>query len=739
MKVTLLCLLALLLPIDTIQGQVPLSKAAKQEGVLQRLDAINTKLKVIKDRQKFQHLMAQQQALLHHLDSSTVKKQLRSIATTVNGLDDQWMYLKAQQYIANMYVDQRWIAQGIEMLSKARRQATEWKMKNLEARIYLQQGKIFDREHQNDEALISFLKAYEVFSALKDTSNTGDALYYVALKHYQDEDYQKATTEFRKAIKWGKDKMHERQIINSWNAIGLVFRNMKQFDSARFYYDKALAFAIEKKDSAWIGIMTGNIGTLHYEQGNYQQAEANYILDAQMSYKYKIWRSLANVMAYLGNVYTQQKKYNKALLHYDSTLAIANVHGVYQAKERAYLGLTKLMEATNQPYKANNYLWLYLEVKDSLRRRQVQNKLIKLRLAYKFREQRNKIVLLTNQNKAKEATIARQHTLNLFIGFALIMLVILATVLYRNVQIKRKANAQLQGKQDEIITKNQVLQQQSDKIANQRDAIKQKNRALEERNHQVESSIRAAFAIQNALLPHHNKLKSLMKDYFLLYRPRDVVSGDFYWVNQIQQRLYIAAIDCTGHGVPGAFMSLIANTLLDNVLRDKNKIMPADILLQLHHEVRQALRPDETGYAYGMDVGLLMINPSNATSYDLVFTGAKRPLYYINKDEQPAQILELNADRFSIGANYNNRKVCFHNHHITLPKGSVLYLSTDGIADQNNHIRRNFTSTRLKNILLKYHHQSLPQQKKALDKILDRYMADTEQRDDMLLMGIRLV
>jgi serine phosphatase RsbU (regulator of sigma subunit) len=317
------------------------------------------------------------------------------------------------------------------------------------------------------------------------------------------------------------------------------------------------------------------------------------------------------------------------------------------------------------------------------------------------------------------------------------MLAILSIVLYRIVHIKRKTNQQLQVKQDEILTKNDVLQQQSSKIVHQRDAIKQKNEILEERKRQVESSIRAAFAIQNALLPHHHKLKKLLKHYFLVYRPRDVVSGDFYWVNQIQHRLYVAAIDCTGHGVPGAFMSLIANTLLDKILRDANKVMPSEVLLQLHHEVRQALRPHETGSDYGMDLGLLMIDLSDTQQYNLVFAGAKRPLYYINPQVPDVQIVESTKDRFSIGANYH-RKVHFHNQHICLPKGSLLYLSSDGIADQNNQHRRNFSSTKLKALLLQHHTLALHQQKELLEQTLDKYMEGTEQRDDMLLIGIRL-
>ena len=255
----------------------------------------------------------------------------------------------------------------------------------MEVRIYLQQGNIYEDEHQYDEALIHFMKAYEIFIELGDKRNAGDALYYVALRHYHNEDYEKATSSFMQAIAWGKNMSHYRQIINSWNAIGLIYRNKNRFDSARLYYDKALNFAIEKQDSAWIGIMNGNIGNLYYRQGNYKRAEKGFLLDAEMSQKYHVWESLANVLVALGNVYRAQGRYKLARQYYDSTLTVCEVYREYNPRERAYKGLAELMRVTHKYKEANQYLRLYLEIKDSLQRRQISNKLLKQRLAYKFR------------------------------------------------------------------------------------------------------------------------------------------------------------------------------------------------------------------------------------------------------------------------------------------------------------------------------------------------------------------
>ena len=372
---------------------------------------------------------------------------------------------------------------------------------------------------------------------------------------------------------------------------------------------------------------------------------------------------------------------------------------------------------------------MYLEVRDSLQRRTANNKIKKIELTYKFREQRAEIERLENKNTL-------QNAWNLAIILALIMVILLVIGLYRNVKVKQKANKILQAKQGEILLQNQKLVQQQEEIISQRDAIERKNHILEDRNRLIQSSIKAAFAIQNALLPHQTKLKQLLKNYFVMYRPRDVVSGDFYWVKRVNKTVYVAVLDCTGHGVQGAFMSLIANTLLDKVLQEKHRLIPADILMQLHIEVRKALKAPKTGTGYGLDMGLIAFKPIDNQQFQVVFSGAKRSLYYI-LPSNPSEICETGNDRFSIGGNYQ-RKVQFTNYSMKLPKGTMLYLNTDGLSGQNNRRRRNFTSNKLKKLLISIHHLSMEEQKNKLNEVFDHFMMGTEQRDDMLMIGIKL-
>ncbi|OJJ20360.1 hypothetical protein BKI52_18015 [marine bacterium AO1-C] len=618
--------------------------------------------------------------------------------------------------IGKLYRDRERFEQMMVYFNKSKEIAQKHRLKREEGKYYLELGEFYRTKYQYNEALLNYLKAQEIFKKHGTKLLLAYAINNISSQHYGDGNYDKAIKGFRQLIALEKNLSEPRLIINSWNTLGLIDRNKGLYDKALRNYDKALKLAVGTKDSAWIGIMNGNIGTVYDLKGDYAEAERRYLIDQRLSYRQKEWGSLTNVMSALGDMYLKQGQYIKAQNMYDSTLRLCEKRDLYEIKERVYRGLSVVFQKAEKFEQANQYLQLYIEVRDSILRRQTQNKLEKVEMTYRFREQRNEIERLQNKNDL-------QNAWNVIITLVVSIVAIIALVLYRNNRIKQKNNEALKEKQEEITI--------------QRDAIEKKSQILESRNQQVQSSIRAAFVIQNALLPQQQKLDRLLKNYFIFYRPRDVVSGDFYWVQQAKNTVYIGVLDCTGHGVPGAFMSLIANTLLDKVLREKHKVVPADILFQLHLEIRKALRVPDARDNFGLDMGLIAMKPHEQDRYHVQFAGAKLSLYYILPETNP-EVYETANDRLSIGGNYN-RPVEFTNYEFTFPKGSLLYLSTDGIADQNNKSRKSFTSDKLKNWLLEHYTFALDEQCQKLNEMMDAYMRDTEQRDDMLLIGIQLI
>ncbi|OJJ22098.1 hypothetical protein BKI52_08650 [marine bacterium AO1-C] len=287
---------------------------------------------------------------------------------------------------------------------------------------------------------------------------------------------------------------------------------------------------------------------------------------------------------------------------------------------------------------------------------------------------------------------------------------------------------ELRDANDELLASNEELQQTQEEIAAQRDAIAEKNVL-------VAQSITAAQKIQRATLPFTDKLDRILPEYFILFRPRDIVSGDFYWVEKIEERLFIVALDCTGHGVPGAFMSMIANTLLDNIIKVNKITDPAEILDRLHRRVRVALRQDTTQESSGMDVALAVLQIAPGGNTSVQFVGAKRPLYYIKSSENELGV--LSGTRKSIGG-IQPDNVVFQTQQLVLSEGSLLYLGTDGFEDQNDVNRKKIGTKKLRNLLLTNAHLPLHAQQEVLEQALDEHMKNTKQRDDILLIGLRL-
>jgi len=298
----------------------------------------------------------------------------------------------------------------------------------------------------------------------------------------------------------------------------------------------------------------------------------------------------------------------------------------------------------------------------------------------------------------------------------------------------KERTALLQQKQEEIMVQNEELHQQQEEILAQRDFIEQKNTELNEINDQMKQSIQYASKIQKALLPTEDTIKQHVADCFILYIPRDVVSGDFTWFSQIEGKLFFAAVDCTGHGVPGAFMSMIGHTILSEIVNENRIFDPARILEMLHEGIVKALKQHESGNTDGMDVCLCRVEPQgDGQHFALTFAGAKRSLYIF----QNREISEIKGDRFTVGGTQLVQEVSFENHYLQLAKGDCIYLSTDGFIDTPNPDREKFGSEKFRTRLLTYAKESMLLQKKFMHEELKFNKRGAVQRDDITLMGIR--
>ena len=336
------------------------------------------------------------------------------------------------------------------------------------------------------------------------------------------------------------------------------------------------------------------------------------------------------------------------------------------------------------------------------------------------------IALISQQEdkiKTQLATLEKQKLILYFISFVLLLFVFLAYNIYRNYRIKREANIKLEEK-------NRTISAQKDEIEKQRDvAAMQRDQIAYQKKH-ITDSIVYAKRIQTALLPSLELFSDDLEN-FVLYKPLDIVSGDFYWVNRFDHLQVIIAADSTGHGVPGAFMSMLGVSLLNEIVIAKNIVMPNQILNNLRTQIISTLKQtvDEDNVKDGMDVAACMIDFNTSTLY---FAGANNPLYLIRDGE----LIHYRPDKMPVAIHYSMND--FTLHKIDLKKGDCFYIFSDGYADQfGGPSQRKFMSKQLKEVLVSIHEMPMIKQGARLSELFAEWQGDTPQVDDVTLIGVR--
>jgi serine phosphatase RsbU (regulator of sigma subunit) len=347
----------------------------------------------------------------------------------------------------------------------------------------------------------------------------------------------------------------------------------------------------------------------------------------------------------------------------------------------------------------------------------------------------------------------KQKILNLFVICGLLFVIGFAVVLFRMFVVKKRANAT-------ILIKNQELEQANEEIRVQRDVVTNQKDHIEHIHEELTSSIVYAKRIQQAVLPMEVYLDEILKDYFILSKPKDIVSGDFFWITKVNTWTLFCVADCTGHGVPGAFMSMLGIALLNEIVRQEEIITASQALDQLRKRVIESLQQKGISGEQqdGMDIAFCALNME---TLEMHFAGANNPCWIVNSQKSTVgslqsvidgsqaivtlseveglsyQIIELKPDKMPIGI--HERKGAFTNKTYQLQKGDLIYLMSDGYEDQyGGSNQRKFYSKNLKQLLLTNSQLPLADQKRILEKTLLDWMIGFEQIDDITIFGMRV-
>jgi serine phosphatase RsbU (regulator of sigma subunit) len=320
--------------------------------------------------------------------------------------------------------------------------------------------------------------------------------------------------------------------------------------------------------------------------------------------------------------------------------------------------------------------------------------------------------------------------------------------LIENEKLKDQVNRELEQKVQE---RTREISEQKEEIESQRDEIEAQRDLLFSQKKEITDSIGYAQRIQVAILPHKTFLDNLIPEYFVLFKPRDIVSGDFYWIKEVESKIVAVVSDCTGHGVPGAFMSMLGITLLNELFVEGNIGKPAAILEQLRTKVKAMLVQEGNirDQKDGMDMAIAVIDQKRR---ELQFAGAYNPLYLIREMEQVtgkepgskspvkgegAMLFELEGDKQPIGIHWEEKD--FTNHIMTLKENDAVYLFSDGFVDQyGGDQRKKFKTGRFKELLLSLQSESMAKQEKVLEEAFEKWRGPNEQIDDVCVIGVRV-
>lgn len=571
--------------------------------------------------------------------------------------------------------------------------------------VYRSQGNVY-------LALEYYQKALSIQEELNDHEGMASLFNNIGIIYYDQLDYDNALKYYQRSLKNDYEVDYKRGIANTLNNIGLVYYKKGNKTEALKHYTKSLEMKQELGDKVGIAISYNHIGELFESQDNLLEAREYYekaltILEQQGDKKWIgfVLKDLSDLLLKLGEVKLAEQYALKSFKISQELGFPANISNAAQT-------LSKVNKLKGNYKEALELFELHSMMKDSI----LNNDLIKntknQQLKYEF--EKNQAIKDAEHKKDLEIASEKQNKQKMIsygIAIVLIIVVVLLGIIFNRLNITKK--------QKQVIEEQKLV-------------VEASKSQLEEKNKEVMDSINYAKRIQDALLKAEEHESEHLPPHFILFKPKDIVSGDFYWALEKENHLYLAAADCTGHGVPGALLTMLGNSFLNEINAVDKLLTPAEILNQLRSkiisELKQTGRDGETND--GMDISLMRLN---IETNQLQWAGANNSLYMIRQGE----LEEIKPDKQPIG--YNHKMVDFTNHSFEINQGDYICIFTDGFADQFGGPKgKKYKYNTFKNKLLEIYQNPMNEQKQLLAKEFELWKGNLQQVDDICVIGIRV-
>jgi tetratricopeptide (TPR) repeat protein len=581
-------------------------------------------------------------------------------------------------------------------------------------------GTFYHRLNYFDKALECYINASEIYSQIDDREGLANCYNNIGNAYASKGELTNDALFFDRSIEYHLKCMKLRrevdssQISNSYNNIGIAYMNKEDFKQALHYFNAAYKdYEKYEKDNNAIDMIILNLGDVHMKMAM-KENKKEYYDKAMFYYKdrleaYKTWgpnERHAQVMTKIGQIMCALGQCREAMKFLSRGLEMARQIKNKTSIMEASLQYSKALEKEGDSGGALKYMHLYNEAKDSLINERNRESVEQMAALFNSQQKDREIEQLNTEKEIRDAKISRQRMVMIsFIG-GFVLVLSLGFVLLSRYNLKKKANQQLEDAYYKLGVKNR----------------------------QITDSINYAKRIQNAILPPDKILQENLKDAFVFYAPKDIVSGDFYWFSKHHNKLFFVVGDCTGHGVPGALMSMIGNTLLNEIVNQQGISDPGEILYHLDAGVGQALRQEETHVLSqddGMDISVVVMDEKDRSK--VWFASANHVAFLKSRNG----VRGIHGDIYSIGGGLNDGAKLFTTQTISVQEGDHLVLSTDGYYDQfGGKENRKFMISKFEEIIAQL---DLSENAEAsLRSTFENWKGNGKQTDDVLVAGFRI-
>lgn len=615
------------------------------------------------------------------------------------------------------------------------------------------------------------LKSIALRTDIKDELGLAACYSFLGLTYAHLGDYMLGIEYIQRSITLREKNEDKRGLANSYLCLYKIYIDIGESDKALESELKSLEICKDINDLQCVSGRFTNLGEIYQNKGDYKKALGYHFLALAISKEVNIRNRIAEVHENIAKNYNYTHRYEDAIKHIDSCKTILQQIGDEEGLVSATLVLSQinynqnnikaaidngtnalnaslklnlpylikdahqvLSNAYNQTHNAEKSLYhfkQFIVLRDSLYNIDKTKEIVRKELEFNFNKKQELQKLEVAKKLAETDEESRKQ--KIIILFSILGIVVLSSLLAFGVwqyRLKIKSGKQLQHLNSDLNLKNYQLEDKSFIIESQHNTIHQKNK-------EITDSIRYAQKIQTAMMPLKHEFAAFFKDSFVLFEPKDIISGDFFWITSKNEKIIFATGDCTGHGVPGGFMSMLGVSLLNEIINEHDLTEPALILSRLRKKVITALRQKGLSGEQqdGMDMTICVIDKTQMT---LQYAAANHAFYIIRKKESEFDLEEFSGDKQPVGIFGSDLKP-FKQYSIDLKPNDVIYTFTDGYADQFGGPKgKKFKYKQLKELLLSIQHLDLLDQEDIVKQNFTDWKGNLEQVDDVTIIGIRV-